>query len=262
MVNQFRKPTILWDNAYAETSSDGLCIKASDDDFQMVATHLLSSVGAADPEENLNDTRDVTRPIHDFDEPLRNACLSIAMQMFALLDRCSQGEDDMPIYHRQKPDNPCVLQELQEGVWVDIFDYNLCLSPSLERMTFEDQLIREAENAPINAERIMDDFTSKYTGTSASYNPNLVLTGEHEDVNRAALCRTIKGIIQRLADSSAKAKNEQVENSNRLSLIIAVGIGIVAVATAATFLPSGGTSAALGSAAIAALGGAAKVGMG
>lgn len=230
MASRLRNPPIIWDNTYEETDTAGLCIKASDDDFQMVASYLFSSVGAAYPDPNISDTRDIKRDIYDFDEPLRNACLSVAMQMFSMLNRCNEGDEDMPVYHRQKPDNPCVLQELQDGVWVDVFDYAACLGPALAALETNEQATKTAGELYSGLKSLWDNFEEKYTGTSGSVNPKLVIDGETAGANRAAICKAVSQTVRGYVSQSINAKNQESDNLSRVALALGFGLAIAVFA--------------------------------
>lgn len=235
----------------------GKYIRAPEHVFRDVAGILLK---IATEKPDISSIKDLRGPLFVDHETQANF-FSFALQMFGDI-LCGISEDDVPVYHRQKPDNPCVWQELQEGVWVDVFDTSLCLVQALSNAQEDNKRVLDAEKAVSVAGEIMEDFTSKYTGTSASYDAGLVITGPDEDRNRAALCTTLRSIVEKYAKEGANAKQQQIDGNNRASMLIGAGIAVVTLVAAIAAIPSLGASAVWATAAISAMGGLGSVALG
>lgn len=250
---------LIWDNSHVIEPAPSRCISGTDEEFEVVANYLLSSVAIRWPDdtklEGMNN-------IEDFNSFLRNAAHRIAVQMLSAIEYCNEIlGDDMKL--RQKPGNPCVLQQEQfEGVWTDVFDYALCMgdtiTDALSDFSTEQEQVNQVKGALPIATDFWNDFMDRYTGTSASYDPALTITPGNQNTNRAALCAALKEQLDNYVNQSIKAKEAFTEDLSRAGVAIALTMSILAIlaiivswGTAAPLLPAFFTAAfSVGNAAI------------
>ena len=200
----------------------GKIIRAPEPVFQLVAGILLKmstekpdAAGIANLEGLL-----------DVDHVTQASLFSFALQLFGATI-CAFEDSDMKL--RQKPSDPCILQQLQDDEWVDVFDYAACLMPSLQESIETQETIDKIKSGAVLANSIWQEFEDRYTGTSESFDPDLILTGDDEGRNRAALCKTIGTLVRQYVDACRKVKVETAEGINRGVLAIGIGVGIIAL---------------------------------
>jgi hypothetical protein len=220
----------IWDNTTALAPGCAATIVATEEEIRAVGNYLYSMIAVRWPDEN--NVEDTGRPINNLDEGLRNSIHRIARQLQIATIICLEV-DDMRL--RQKPDNSCVLQQFQDGVWVDVFDYSLCMGESVQatQNTTNRQQLRDA---PILANSLMEQFNDLYTGTSASFDPKLTM--DHvEGVNRrAALCEALYEMAKSFNEASRKLKEDESEGISRAAVVLGAGVAILALlGTLATF---------------------------
>jgi hypothetical protein len=229
---------LIWDNAHVIEPALGKCIKATDDEFTAVANYLLTSVAIRWPDDTK--LAEHEHDISHFNSFLRNAAHRIAVQMLTLMSNCGLVEGGMRL--RQKSGFPCIMQQEQsEGVWVDIFDYKLCLEGALTDALNQQTSSQDAKdiiNGAVDLSNLLfEDYLDKYTGTSASYDADLVLNGANPDEARNALCATITETVNNYVSSSLELKQAQVDNTGRAALGIGAGIAIIGLLGAAIAFP-------------------------
>lgn len=240
---------LLYDISVEETlSSHGKCIRAPESVFRMVAGMLYKLATEKPDSALINDLKGFLI----VDHTVQAQFLSFAMQ--CLTDALCGEDEEMPQNLRTKPTDICVLQQEQEGDYVDVFDFGACLSTFFDTLNSQQAQNQLATQAPALANSIMEDFNASYTGTSASVDPDLVISGASAGVNRSALCTALKTIVKGYADDSAKLKQEESENYNRASLLTALGAGAIALVGAIAAIPTLGASAALSASLVAYLG--------
>lgn len=245
---------LIYDISVDETLSEyGKCIHAPESVFRVVAG-LLLKISTEKPDESMIDDLGGKGLVVDF--KTQRELYAFALQCFSAAICDHEGDGEMPVYHRPKPGNSCVLQEDQGGEWVDIFDFRACLN-AYDR---DKRMIDDIGQAPGKADLIYDDFKDRYTGTSESYDPDLTISGGSASVNRAALCRALKAIVQQQADTSAQSKQEFVDELGRYGLGFAVGSAIFGVLALIAAAPSAGTSIAAYASYVGGAGGLALMG--
>lgn len=213
----------------------GKCIRAPESVFRLVAGILLKLATEKPDASGMSELNGAL----DVNHITQASFFSFALQC---LGDALCGDDDMPQNLRTKPDDSCVLQQEQGGDFVDVFDFGACLELWLNLSSERDAAVGHINNAPMLANAVWSDFDSKYTGTSASYDPDLVISGDTADAHRAALCRALTKIVKDYASDSAKAKTALVDNLNRAALATAIGVGLVSLLAAIAALPTAGAS--------------------
>lgn len=220
----------VWDNTAVLAPGCSATIVATEEEIRAVGNYLYAMVAMRWPDENNVD--DTDRPINNFDLNLRNAIHRIARQLQIATIICLET-DDMKL--RQKPDNDCILQQFQDGVWVDVFDYSLCMVGAVEatqNTTNREQL----RSAPVLANELMEYYNANYTGTSASFDPKLTMDHPDGANRRLALCEALYEVAKSYNEASRKYKEDEAEGINRAALVLGAGIAVLAfLGTLATF---------------------------
>lgn len=231
---------LIWDIS-VEKPSDA-CYKkiyASEEMFRFVAGTLLK-IATEKPDKRLSSElmRDLESN-YDFQASL----FSFALQLFS--DRICPEGGGMRL--RQKSDFPCIWQQEQEpDVWVDIFDMSLCMSVITDSIQEIGGMIASqnmGDYLPFALD-LMTEYEDKYTGTSASFSPELILNGDDPVLARAALCETIKQQIVDMAQVSLKYKEDEAEAVDRASLLLGVGVAVVGILAALASIGTFGASLA------------------
>lgn len=220
----------IWDNTTVLAPGCSATIVATEEEIRTVGNYLYSMIAVRWPDEN--NVEDTGRPINNLNETLRNSIARIARQLQIATITCLEI-DDMRL--RQKPGNDCILQQFQEGVWVDVFDYSLCMAPLIESVQGSD-VKSEINDAAELARQVMEDFNDLYTGTSASYNPKLTMDHADGPRRREALCEALYEVSKGYRDASKKLKENEAEGLNRASLALGIGVAVIGLlATLASF---------------------------
>lgn len=210
-------------------------IHAPESVFQKVAAILLKIATEKPDESGIDDLGGNLSVDHE----TQASFFSFALQCFGSMI-CGLEDTDMPL--RTKPTDDCVLQQYQSDTWVDVFDFGQCLSHWLSQSGGEQDYKDQLQDIPTFANEVWDDYESKYTGTSASYDPSLVISGGGAVAAKAALCRVLETIIREYADTGKKAKEQLTDEISRYSLGFAIGIAVVGVLAAILAFGTAGTS--------------------
>ena len=136
------------------------------------------------------------------------------------------GEDLPMAPLRQKPENPCVLQQLGSYGWADVFDYGECLAANPPGYT-ETEYTAQQEKA----QQIQDEYEAAYDGTPQSINPN---APDDFDENSIALCAASSLYVR----DFARKKVQQID-------IVYAGI-FAAITVASITIPGLGWGLAIG----------------
>lgn len=220
----------IWDNTTVLAPGCSATIVATEEEFRTVGNYLYSMIAVRWPDEN--NVEDTGRPINNLNETLRNSIARIARQLQIATITCLEI-DDMKL--RQKPDNDCILQQFQEGVWIDVFDYSLCMLPLVENVQVSNAK-SEMQSVSEIANQIMEEFNDRYTGTSASYNPKLTMDHPEGENRRQALCEALFETAKGYNEATKKLKENEADSINRASVVLGVGVAIVGIlATIASF---------------------------
>lgn len=224
----------LYDISVEETASSyGKCIHASEAVFRKVAG-MLYMLATSKPDPSMTD--ELGRELK-IDFQTQAEFFSFAMQCFSAAICHNEEGEDMPVYHRTKPTDDCVLQELQGDEWIDIFDFGACLDLHLAKSSEQEVGTKQIEGALPLVTQIWEKFNEKYTGTSGSYNPKLTISGGTADLNRAALCKAVSQTVRSYVAQSLQEKNQQVDNLGRAALFIGAGLAIMGMVAAILTFP-------------------------
>jgi hypothetical protein len=223
---------LIWDIAVdEEPSAYGKCIRAPESMFQEVAG-ILFKMATEKPDKRL--ASDLNRDLEEnFDFQAR--LFAFATQL--LTGRICTEDGDMRL--RQKPDEPCILQQDQGGEWVDVFDYDLCMG--LLKETVQDIKNNQtgggiAGSVP-TVQSVFDDYKARYVDTSASFNP--ILTNV-DGATQGSICEALGQIVSQAVETSAAYKEEESEGLSKAALAVGVGVAILGVLAV---LVSGGIAA-------------------
>lgn len=114
-------------------------------------------------------------------------------------------EDDMPQL-RQSELDPCVLEQLVNGVWTVAFDFGKCLDKAMPKRNVADIVTAVAENQPIY-QQTYNDITSQ--GLEATF-PEAVNspTDPIRDTKNTALCTAIREYVNQIGDLWQRMANQ------------------------------------------------------
>lgn len=229
---------LIYDISVEEERSEwGKCIHAPERMFEVVAG-LLFKLATEKPDAS-QEVWLKRGLVIDYD--MQAALFAFATQLLTA-ELCIDGGD---MRLRQKPSNPCILQQEQGGDWVDVFDYSLCMASLGEAIDeISDQLGDDRVKdgiigAPQQLEDLYRDFLDRYEGTSASYDPALTNMGGASD---SAICAAIKEMVDQACRDSLNLKTAEADSIDRTAL--AVGVGIAIVGVLALFVTGGAAAAA------------------
>jgi hypothetical protein len=223
---------LIYDVSVEETLSEwGKCIHAPERMFEIVAGLLFKlATEKPDPSQEIWLKREL---VIDFD--LQAALFAFATQLLTA-ELCIEG-GDMKL--RQKPDNPCVLQQDQGGEWVDVFDYDACMG--LLKETVQGIKDTQTDGGIVGSvptvQSIFDDYKARYVDTSASFNP--ILTNV-DGATQGSICEALGQIVSQAVETSAAYKEEESESLSKAALAVGVGVAILGVLAV---LVSGGIAA-------------------
>jgi len=125
----------------------------------------------------------------------KQTAIQLMYQLMIWLYECE--DDDMPQL-RQSPLDPCVLEQLINGVWVTAFDYGLCLKSSMPTIP-QDEI---AQNVAPIIEASQEAFNAiESNGLAVEYpNAENSPSDPQNAPKNAILCVAIREYITKLAD--------------------------------------------------------------
>ena len=97
----------------------------------------------------------------------------------------------MPVFYRQNPDNPCLLEYSHDNLtWLSMFDYSLCLAPQIQQITYQ---------VHVTQIYLQNDRRERmYDGTPGSVNPEAPgdkFNGDNSGARNDALCTAVYAYV-------------------------------------------------------------------
>lgn len=221
----------IWDNTTVLAPGCEMTLTATSEEFRAVAAYLYGQAAVRWPGPNNIENTDA--PVSEFDEWLRNAIHRIAKQLLYKTINCGVA---MGYRLRPKPSDPCVMEQFVDDTWITAFDYGHCMSP-LYDLVKQEGATREIEKNVPSLELTWNDFSTHYVNKASDIDEELVLGGETNAINRAALCRAINIMVKQMASDALKLKDDESEGYGRSATVLSLG---VAVGGLALLLVSGG----------------------